>query len=56
MTRGRGRGKISAEQAANEIIQGALEGKKEIHIGKMKLLMQARRIFPNLIENIMLKV
>ncbi|TXY08611.1 SDR family NAD(P)-dependent oxidoreductase [Vibrio mimicus] len=56
MTRGRGRGKISAEQAANEIIQGALDGKKEIHIGKMKLLMQARRIFPNLIENIMLKV
>ncbi|EPZ7318837.1 hypothetical protein ACXR5E_001402 [Vibrio mimicus] len=56
MTRGRGRGKISAEQAANEIIQGPLDGKKEIHIGKMKLLMQARRIFPNLIENIMLKV
>lgn len=55
MTRGRGKGKISAEQAADEIIQGALSGKKEILIGKMKLVMQARRIFPNFIENIMLK-
>ncbi|MCY9804239.1 SDR family NAD(P)-dependent oxidoreductase [Vibrio scophthalmi] len=55
MTRGRGKGKISAEQAAAEILKGALAGKKEIHIGKMKLVMQARRFFPNLIENIMLK-
>ncbi|HAS61122.1 MAG TPA: dehydrogenase [Vibrio sp.] len=56
MTQGRGKGKISAEQAADEIIQGALNGRKEIHVGKMKLVMQARRVLPNFIENIMLKV
>ncbi|MGC9494115.1 SDR family NAD(P)-dependent oxidoreductase [Vibrio genomosp. F10] len=55
MTQGRGKGKISPPQAALEIFEGAEKGKKEIHIGKIKLVMKLRALFPNLIENIMLK-
>lgn len=55
MTQGRGKGKISAQQAAQEIFVGAAKGKKEIHIGKMRMVMIARSLFPNFIENIMHK-
>ncbi len=55
MTQGRGKGKISPQQAAQEIFDGAAKGKKEIHIGKIRILMKIRSLFPNLIENIMLK-
>ena len=55
MTKGRGKGKITPEKAAEEIFQGAANGKKEIHIGKVRVLMKVRALFPNFIENIMLK-
>lgn len=55
MTQGRGTGKISPKQAAQEIYDGAEKGKKEIHIGKMRILMKIRSLFPNFIENVMLK-
>lgn len=55
MTHGRGSGKISAAQAAAEIWRGALKGRREIHVGKMRLVMRLRALLPNLVENIMLK-
>ncbi|ASD68191.1 SDR family NAD(P)-dependent oxidoreductase [Pseudoalteromonas piscicida] len=55
MTRGRGTGKITPEQAAQEIVAGALKGQAEIKVGKMRAVMLLRKLFPNLIENIMLK-
>ena len=55
MTHGRGQGKISADQAAQEIFDGAATGNKEIHIGKIRVLMKVRALFPNFIENVMLK-
>ena len=56
MTRGRGTGKISAMQAAKEIYDGVNNAKQEIQVGKVRLLMKARALFPNFIENIMLKL
>ncbi|KAF7764975.1 putative oxidoreductase [Pseudoalteromonas citrea] len=56
MTRGRGTGKISATQAAQEIYDGVNKAKPEIQVGKVRLLMRARALFPNFIENIMLKL
>lgn len=38
MTEGRGQGKISAEAAAKAILDGIARGKREIYIGKAKLL------------------
>ena len=55
MTRGRGKGKITPEQAAEEIVAGALKGQAEIKVGKMRAVMLLRKLFPNTIENIMLK-
>lgn len=54
MTKGRGKGKISPLQAAKEIARGAQKGKKEIYVGKVKLFMRIRSLFPNFIENILL--
>ncbi|KPH60758.1 dehydrogenase [Pseudoalteromonas porphyrae] len=56
MTNGYGRGKISPAQAAREIIKGAAKGQKEIHVGKVRILMKVRALFPNLIENVMIKL
>ncbi len=55
MTRGRGRGKISPEQAAREIMAGIERHEKEIRVGKTKWLMRLRRLFPNLAESVMLR-
>lgn len=55
MPHGHNKGKISPSQAALEIFEGAAKGQKEIHIGKMRLMMKMRALFPNLIENVMLK-
>ncbi|MEM9861526.1 MAG: hypothetical protein AAF938_07920 [Myxococcota bacterium] len=38
MTQGRGRGKISAEAAAAEIVRGLRRGRDEVFVGKAKIL------------------
>jgi len=55
MTRGRGRGKITAESAAQQIIQGIQSGKSEIYVGASALLHVIMRISPTLGEAIMIK-
>ncbi|WP_165944330.1 SDR family NAD(P)-dependent oxidoreductase [Micromonospora sp. KC213] len=48
MTRGRGRGKISARAAASEVIDGMRRGRDEIYIGNVKVLRALMRISPAL--------
>ncbi len=55
MTQGRGRGKISPEQAAAEIIRGAERGLAEIYVGKVRWLMRLRAFWPNGAENLMIR-
>lgn len=52
MTRGRGKGKISPEQAAAGIVEGIERGKQEIYVGKAKLLRFIYRCMPSLAERI----
>jgi uncharacterized oxidoreductase len=52
MTRGRGRGKISPEQAAAGILKGIVRGQREIHVGKAKLMYVLCRWMPSVAENI----
>lgn len=53
MTKGRGTGKITAEEAAREIIAGIAASKIEINIGKVKLLRFIQRVSPTLARQIM---
>ena len=53
MTAGRGRGKISPEQASAEIINGISRNKQEIHVGKVKLLIWLNRLVPGAAARIM---
>jgi uncharacterized oxidoreductase len=46
MTRGRGRGKISAEARAKAIVDGLVRGKDTIDVGKTRLLRLVMRISP----------
>lgn len=46
MTAGRGAGKISAEQAAREILAGLRADRSEIHVGKAKAFMLLHRLAP----------
>jgi uncharacterized oxidoreductase len=55
MTRGRGRGKISAQTAARQIVEGIQAGKLEIYVGASALLRVINRISPALAEAIMIK-
>lgn len=55
MTRGRGKGKITAQEAARQIIEGVDRAKPEIQVGKTKALMNLRRWFPNFAESLMLR-
>lgn len=55
MTAGRGRGKISANACAAEILSGLRAGKTEIYIGKSKLLRVIMRLTPRLGYAIMRK-
>lgn len=48
MTAGRGRGKITAAQAAGEILSGVRRGSPEIAVGKARLLGTILRIAPSL--------
>jgi uncharacterized oxidoreductase len=54
MTRGRGRGKISAQSAAGQIVRGIAAGKPEIYVGASALLRVISRISPALAEAIMI--
>lgn len=53
MTEGRGKKKISAKQAATEIIQGVEKGKDDIYVGKTKLMPMLYRISPKVMASIM---
>lgn len=48
MTAGRGRGKITAEQAAGDILNGLAQGRDTIRIGKARLLPLVARLAPSL--------
>ena len=48
MTRGRGSGKISPQQCAEDIIRGLKTGAAEIYVGKSKLLRAIMRLSPAL--------
>jgi len=53
MTKGRGKAKLSAEQAAADIIRGLQSSSPNIDIGKVKLLRLIQRLSPSLAQNIM---
>jgi uncharacterized oxidoreductase len=53
MTKGRGKGKISPEELADEFIRAFKKDKYEINIGKVKLLKFINRILPKVAERIM---
>jgi uncharacterized oxidoreductase len=54
MTRGRGKGKISAETAASQILFGIAKGRAEIDVGATALLRCILRLSPALGERIMI--
>lgn len=53
MTAGRGRGKISPQACAAEIVGGLKAGKREVYVGKSKLLHAIMRLSPSLGHAIM---
>lgn len=55
MTEGRGKGKISPGQLADEFWKNFKKDNYEIHIGKVKLLYWLNRILPKVAERIMRK-
>ena len=55
MTRGRGTNKMSADDAARQIIKGMCNKLPEIYLGKAKLLPFLMRLSPSLVKNIMRK-
>lgn len=53
MTRGRGRGKLSADACAQQIIDGMKAGREEIYVGKSRLLRAIQSLSPSLADRIM---
>lgn len=53
MTKGRGRGKLSAEKAAESIIRGVTRGREEIYVGKARFIPALARLSPSLLARIM---
>ncbi|HEB92566.1 MAG TPA: hypothetical protein ENI94_03685 [Gammaproteobacteria bacterium] len=53
MSEGRGKGKISAMEAARAIIQGVENHRQEIYVGKAGLIPLLARVSPSLIGAIM---
>lgn len=53
MTDGRGRNKISPEQAAGEILHGIKADREEIYVGKARLLPALLRLAPGVVKNMM---
>jgi len=52
MTRGRGRGKISPQDAAAGILAGIERGQRDIYVGKARLLFALHRWVPSVAEAI----
>lgn len=55
MTAGRGRNKISAQQAASELLAGLERGQSHIGVGAARWLPWALRLAPGLVERLMLR-
>jgi uncharacterized oxidoreductase len=53
MTAGRGRGKITPERAADEVIDGLKAGHSEIYVDRAKLLRTLMRVAPGVGEKLM---
>lgn len=53
MTAGRGRGKLSADQAAQQLIAGVLAGRQDLHIGKARWLPVLQRWAPGVLARVM---
>ncbi|MDJ0725808.1 MAG: SDR family NAD(P)-dependent oxidoreductase [Prochloraceae cyanobacterium] len=53
MTKGRGKGKISPQQVADEVFEALKQNNYEIKVGKVKLLIWINRFFPKLAANIL---
>lgn len=53
MTAGRGSGKVAPSEVAQALIAGVEAGKREIYIGKSKLLKVLYRLSPGLVERIL---
>jgi uncharacterized oxidoreductase len=53
MTKGRGRGKISPEACAAEIVAGMEAGRATIYVGKAKLLRTVQGLSPSLADRLM---
>lgn len=53
MTKGRGRGKISPDACAAQILAGLVAGRREIDVGKTRLLRTILRVSPALGQRIM---
>lgn len=53
MTEGRGRNKISAEEAATQIVTGLASDRDEIYVGKARWLPTLQRVAPSLVRQMM---
>ena len=53
MTRGRGSGKLAPRDVAESIVAGTERGRREVWIGKARLLRVLRRVAPGLPERIL---
>lgn len=53
MTKGRGAGKISPQQAALEVVYGLAKGKTEVWVAKAKMLRFINRLAPSIAEKIL---
>lgn len=53
MVRGRGKGKISADAFADQMIAGVIKGRLVLHVGKTKLLYYLHRFMPKVAYRIM---
>jgi len=53
MTTGRGRDKLSAAQAAHQLIEGLLAGKLDVHIGRARWLPWLQRWAPRVLAQVM---
>ena len=53
MTKGRGKHKMSADEAARQIIDGMSKQSEEIYVGITKMLRFVNRLSPSLVKNLM---
>ncbi|WP_020594664.1 SDR family oxidoreductase [Spirosoma panaciterrae] len=53
MTAGRGKGKMSPEQVADELIQGVERGRSVVNVGKVKLFRMIHRLAPGIADRLL---